>query len=158
MPADEWSKLPTLVGTELRLKVQQAPDVVMNERRVKVFQYYASVEDNLCPFAPIDDYGFFTVSKTVAVACYGEVWTDEDMNIVRMSERLDLSQKLKSYRGWESYAVILTYGWLKLADENPWLVPLTIYVEGRDSKRAYWCRGSFMDYRVFGVRVRLIAN
>jgi len=75
-----------------------------------------------------------------------------------MSERLDLSQKLKAYRGWEDYAVVITYGSLKLADENPWLVPLTIYVEGRDNKHVYWCRGHFTDYKVFGVRTRLIPN
>ena len=158
IPVDEWSHLPKMVGTDIRLKVRQAPDVVVKQRRMKVFQYYSSVEDNLCPFAPIEDYGFFIIQKTVAVACYGEVWTDEDVNIVRMSERLDLSQKLKAYRGWEDYAVVLTYGLRKLADENSWLVPLTIYVEGRDSKHAYWCRGHFTDYRVFSVRAKLVIN
>src|SRR6266436_5270613 len=83
-PADEWSKVPNMVGTEFRLKVHQAADVVVNERRMKVFQYYASAEDNLCPFAPIEDFGFFAINKTVAVACYGEVWTDEDANVIRM--------------------------------------------------------------------------
>lgn len=158
IPVHEWSQLPNMVGADIRLHVRQAPDMVVNKRRIKIFQYYSSVEDNLCPFAPIEDYGFFIIEKTVAVACYGEVWTDEDMNIVRMSERLDLSEKLKAYRGWEDYGVVLTYGWLKLADENLWLVPLTIYVEGRDSKHVYWCRGNFMDYHVFGVRASLISN
>src|SRR5438445_7925956 len=87
LPADEWSTLPKMVGTEFRLRVHQAADVVVNQQRMKVFQYYASVEDNLCPFEPVEDFGFFIIGKTVAVACYGEVWTDEDENIVRMSER-----------------------------------------------------------------------
>ena len=158
LPADEWSKLPRMVGTDFRLKVHQAPDVVVNERRMKVFQYYASVEDNLCPFEPVEDFGFFTVGKPVPVACYGEVWTDEDMNIIRMSERLDLSQKLKAYRGWEDCYAILTYGWLNRANEPPRLVPLTIFTEARDKKRVYWCRGHFTDYHVFSVRARLIIN
>jgi Trypsin-like peptidase domain len=157
-PADEWSKLPKLVGTDLRLKVRQAPDVVMNERRMKVFQYYASVEDNLCPFESVEDFGFFTHSKTVAVACYGEVWTDEDMNILRISERLDFSEKLKAFQGWEDPHVIVTYGWLKRANEPPRLVPLTIYTEVRDKKHIYWCRGNFTDYRVFSVRATLVTN
>src|SRR5712692_6810057 len=72
LPANEWSTLPKMVGTEFRLKVRQAADVVVNEQRMKVFQYYASVEDNLCPFAPVEDFGFFTISKTVAVACTGK--------------------------------------------------------------------------------------
>lgn len=158
IPADDWSHLPNMVGTDIRLKVREAPDAVVNQRRIKVFQYYSSVEDNVCPFEPTQDYGFFLIQKTVAVACYGEVWTDENMNIVRMSERLDLSEKLKAYRGWEDYAVIVTYGWLNLEDGNPHLAPLTIHVEGRDSKHIYWCRGNFTDYRVFGVRARLIVN
>src|SRR5207249_842235 len=114
-PAAEWSRVPNMVGTEFRLKVQQAADVVVNEKRMKVFQYYASVEDNLCPFAPVEDldFGFFTISKTVALPCYGEVWTDEDANIVRISEHLDFSNKLKAYRGWEECQVVITYGWLR---------------------------------------------
>lgn len=156
VPADEWSSLPKMVGTDFRLKVRQAPDVVMNERHVKVFQYYASVEDNLCPFEPVEDFVFFTRSKTVAVACYGEVWTDQEMNILRISERLDLSEKLQAFRGWQDYYVIVTYGWLTLADETPWLVPLTIFTQARNKKRTYWCRGNFTDYRLFSVRARLV--
>jgi len=157
--ADEWSKLPKMVGTEFRLKVHQAADVVVNKQQMKVFQYYASVEDNVCPFAPIDDYGLFTISETVAVACYGEVWTDEDTNIIRMSEHLDLSDKLKAYRGWEECQVVLTYGWLKRADEPPRLVPLTVFTEARYKKKdIYWCRGQFTDYHIFDSEVRIIAN
>src|SRR5712692_2818455 len=159
LPADEWSKLPTMVGTEFRLKVHQAADVVVNEQRMKVFQYYASVEDNLCPFAPVEDFGFFTISKTVAVACYGEVWTDEDTNIIRMSEHLELSDKLKAYRGWEGVQVVLTFGWRKWADEPPRLVPLTIFTEARyKKKQVYWCRGQFMNYQIFGSRVKIVEN
>ena len=156
LAANEWSMLPTLVGTEFRLKVRQAADVVVNKRRIKVFQYYSSVEDNLCPFAPVVDFGFFRISKSVAVACYGEVWTDEDTNIIRMSENLELSDKLKAYRGWEELQVVLTYDWLKLADEPPALVPLTIFAEARyKKKRVYWCRGQFRNYRVFTTRTEM---
>jgi hypothetical protein len=158
LPADEWTKLPKMVGTEFRLKVHQAADVVVNEQQMKVFQYYASVEDNLCPFAPVEDFGFFALSKTVAVACYGEVWTDEDANIIRMSEHLELSDKLKAYRGWEACQVVLTYGWLKRANEPPRLVPLTIFTEARYKKHISWCRGQFTDYRIFSSRVKIIAN
>jgi len=156
LPADEWSTLPKMVGTEFRLRAHQAADVVVNQQRMKVFQYYASVEDNLCPFEPVEDFGFFIIGKTVAVACYGEVWTDEDANIIRMSEHLELSDKLKAYRGWEDSQVVLTYGWLKRANDSPRLVPLTIFTEARYKKHVYWCRGHFTDYRVFSVQARLI--
>jgi Trypsin-like peptidase domain len=155
--SDEWSTLPRMVGNEFRLKVQQAPDVVVHERRIKVFQYYASIEDNLCPFEPSEDFGFFTIDKVVPVACYGEVWTDEDTNILRISENLELSDKLKAYRGWENYQIVLTYDWLKRGNDPPRLVPLTFFVQGRN-KKVYWRRGQFTDYRVFDSRVKLIAG
>jgi trypsin-like peptidase len=157
---DEWSQLPKMVGTEFRLKVHQAPDFVVNDRRMKVFQYYASVEDNLCPIQPFEDFGFFIVRhKTVAVACYGEVWADQDMNIIRMSQRLDLSDKLNAYHGWEDYHTVITYGWLKRADEPPRLIPQTIYTEGRYKKeKIHWCRGSFINYRVFSSSVKILSG
>jgi hypothetical protein len=159
LPANEWSKLPTMLGMELRLKVHQAADLVANKHRMKVFQYYASVEDNLCPFEPVEDFIFFTTSKTVAVACYGEVWTDEDSNMIRISEHLDLSDKLKAYRGWEECQVVLTYGWVKKVGEPRRLVPLTIFAEARyKKKQVYWCRGQFADYQIFTSRVKIIAN
>ncbi len=159
LPADEWATLPKMVGTEFRLRVHQAADVVVNEHRLKVFQYYASVEDNLCPFAPVEDFFFFTVSETVAVACYGEVWTDENANIIRMSEHLELSDKLKAYRGWEECRVVITYGWLKRADEPPRLVPMTIFTEARyKKKQVYWCRGQFTDYQIFDSRVKILSG
>jgi len=157
-PSDDWTKLPKMVGTEFRLKVQQAPDVVVNQQRMKVFQYYASVEDDLCGFRPIEDFVLFTI-KTVDTACYGEVWTDEDTNILRISENLDLSDKLKACRGWEESQVVLTYSWLKKAEEPPRLVPLTTFVWARHgSKHIYWCRGLFTDYQIFDSRVRIVAN
>jgi len=157
-PSDDWTKLPKMVGTEFRLKVQQTADMDVNEKRMKVFQYYASLEDNLCGFRPIEDFGFFTIDKSVETACYGEVWTDEDTNILRISEHLELSDKLKAYRGWEESQVVLTYGWLKIAEEPPRLVPLTTFVHARHGKHVYWCRGLFTNYQIFDSRVRIIAN
>ena len=156
--SDQWSQLPKMVGSEYRLKLHQSQDVVLNDRRVKVFQYYSGVEDNLCPFAPIEDFGFFVISKTVAVGCYGEVWTDEDTNIIRISLHLDLAEKLKAYRGWEGVQIVLTYGWLKRATDPDRLVPRTIFTEARNGKHTYWCRGQFTDYRVFSAEARLIPN
>jgi hypothetical protein len=158
IPGYEWSKLPEMVGREFRLKVRPSADVVVNDQRMKVFQYYASVEDNLCLFEPVEDFGFFTISKTVAVACYGEVWTDEDSNIVRMSKHLDLSDKLKAYQGWEDCQVVLTYGWVTLANEPRRLAPQTIFTVIRFKKHIFWCLGQFTDYQIFDSRVKVIAN
>src|SRR5438093_896973 len=119
-PGGEWSELPQMVGTALRLKIHQAADTVVNERRIKVFQYRAESEDGVCIFKSILDFGFFAVNKIVTVPCYGEVWTDEDINIFRISEHLELSGK------WRDYQSIVTYGWLRRTDEVPRLIPLTI--------------------------------
>ena len=154
-PADEWAELPKMVAAELRLEVHQAPDAAFAGRPIKVFQYYARIEDNLCPFAPTN---FFGHGKPIAVACYGEVWTDKDMSILRISERLDLSAKLKGYGGWENFYVIVTYGRLSLMNDASWLAPLTIYTEARNGKRTYWCRGHFTDYHMFSANAKLIPN
>lgn len=157
-PADEWLKLPNLVGTELRLKVHQASDIILNQHSMKVFQYYASVEDNLCPFQAVSDYLFFAIRRNFTPACYGEVWADENMNILRISERLDFPDNPKAFRASNDYSVVITYGWLDRTDATPQLIPLTIYTQSRDKKHIYWCRGHFTDYRVFSVAARVAPN
>ena len=149
----EWSELPTMVGTELRLKIHQADDMVVNESRMKVFQYRADVEDGVCTWKSIFDFGLFEVNKTVTVSCYGEVWTDEDTNILRMSEHYELPGK------WKDFNAVVTYGWLHRTDETPpRLIPLTISAQAEYNKKVYWCRGVFMNYQIFGSRVKIIAN
>jgi hypothetical protein len=148
-PGGEWSELPGMVGTELRLRIHQAADVVVNDRRMKIFQYWANIEDGVCKFESISDFVFYEVSKVDIVACYGEVWTDEDTNIRRISEHYELPGKWKHYQG------VVTYGWLQQKDETPRLIPLTIYTQA-EHRKAYWCRGQFTDYQVFDSRVRII--
>ena len=113
VPGSEWSELPNMVGTALRLKIHQFPDTVINERRIKIFQYRAESEDGICSFISVLNFGFFAVNKTVTVSCYGEVWTDEDTNILRISEYLELPSK------WGHYQALVTYGWLRRTDEAP---------------------------------------
>jgi hypothetical protein len=148
-PAAEWSELPTLVGTNRNLKIRQAGDAVVGGRKVKVFQYRADVEDAACGWMTVHDFVFFSYTRTRTLACYGEVWTDEDMNILRMSENLILGGRQKDPR------IVLTYGWLKKPETGPLLVPLTIALQGEFSGRTYWCRGQFMNYRVFTTSARI---
>jgi hypothetical protein len=153
---DEWSGLPRMVGKEFRLKIQQAPDALINERRIKVFQYYASVEDNLCGFRVTWDFGFFQVHhKPVDLACHGEVWTDRDLNIIRISQSIDFVKPIAD--GWHARRAVVNYGWLKKENEAR-LVPQTIYVEGWRKRRMFWCRGYFKDYQLFSVKARLAVN
>ena len=80
VPGGEWVELPQMVGTELRLKIHQSDDVIVNGRRMKVFQYRADPEDEACRWKSVADFGFFAVSKIVTVGCYREVWTDEEQH------------------------------------------------------------------------------
>jgi hypothetical protein len=159
-PANEWSQLPKMVGTDYNLKVRQVPDAIVSGRRIKVFQYYSSLEDNYCAFLPFEDYIFFIVGKVVQVPCYGEVWTDEDTNIIRISESFDLSDKRKEYKGWEENHIVITYGWLDRPNEPPRLIPRTIFTLARHKKdkEVHWCQGQFIDYKVFTVHARIGLN
>ena len=152
VPGSDWSDLPRMVGRELRLRIQRAADVVVNERRMKVFQYEASAEDRICGWRSITDYGFFSTKKDRYFDCHGEVWTDENTNILRISERLEQREPLG---GWDSYAGIVTYGWLTRPGETTRLIPLTISTQAEHQKKTYWCRGQFTHYREFGARVKI---
>jgi hypothetical protein len=151
-PDAQWSELPAMVGTEQRLRIQQAADVVADGRRMKVFQYRADLEDSACRFKSIMDFVFFATNRTVSVGCYGEVWTDEDTNILRMSEHFEL------FGRWKQYQAVVTYGWLRRIDEAPRIIPLTISTQAELKKKLYWCRGQFTDYRVFGSKVKILAG
>jgi hypothetical protein len=100
VPGGEWSELPQMVGTALHLKIHQAADSVVNGRPIKVFQYRAEGEDAIlsCSFKSVSGLEFFLRSKVFSVPCYGEVWTDKDINILRISLHLELPAKWKSYQ------------------------------------------------------------
>jgi hypothetical protein len=144
----EWSYLPEMVGTELNLKIHQAPDAVLGGRTVHVFQYAANVEDKVCSFRSVMSYGFFQHTSTKFYNCHGEVWMDESGIILRISEALDLSGPW--YRWW----AVMTYGWLE-KDGTQHLVPVTITTQA-EHKKTYWCRGLFTDYEMFGVKASLV--
>jgi hypothetical protein len=145
----EWSELPRMVGTELNLKIRQAPDAVLGGRTVHVFQYTANVEDKVCLFRSVVNYVLFQRSTTRSYDCHGEVWMDESGIILRISQALDLSGP------WCRLWGVMTYGWLE-KDGTQYLVPVTITMQA-EHKKTYWCRGLFTDYEMFGVKSRVVA-
>jgi hypothetical protein len=146
----EWAELPQMVGTEPRFKIQQAPDAVVNQRRIKVFQYRADAEDGVCWFRSIFDFVFFKINKDASLACYGEVWTDEETNILRISEHFE------HLGWWKNYQAVVTYGWLQRSGDTPRLIPVTISAQAERGKKVYWCRGQFVNYQVFSSKVKEI--
>ena len=155
--SEEWAELPKMLGTEYKLKIHRAADMEIDGKKIKIFQYRAESEDKLCPFEPIDDYGFFVIRKIVQTACHGEAWLDDNGDIIRISENLELSDKRKEYRGWYEYRIVLTYGQIKIADEPSRLAPVTTFVEGHNGKNIFWCRGTFSNYRLFASHSKLLA-
>ncbi len=151
VPGGQWSELPQMVGTDLHLKIHQAADTVVNGRQIKVFQYAADAEDGVCIFKSVRDYGFFETSKIVTIPCHGEVWTDEDMNILRISQHLELAGN------WQDYQSVVNYGWIRLADNAPRLVPLTISTQAEFKNKAYWCRGLFTNYHMFSIQTKIMS-
>lgn len=151
-PALEWSELPEMVGKQFRLHVRQAANAVVNAKTIKIFQYSASVEDGACGLTYITDHVFYKSTRNVHAACYGEAWTDEAMNIVRMSEHYRLPGDRTIYH------VVVTYGRLNRPGEAPRTIPLTIAAKTEDKNRVDWCRGQFTDYQVFGSRVKILTE
>ena len=149
----EWAELPEWIGTKLNLKIHQAADAVVNEQPMKVFQYNAVTEDRLCMWDTQVDYGILTSHHVVDVPVHGEIWTDKELNILRISEHCELPANLK----WKDYQAVVTYGWLNRG-EQPQLIPVTIYADVKYKNKLYWCRGLFTDYKVFSARARIIGN
>ena len=119
----EWSDLPDMVGTSLGLKMAQVEDIFVDGRRVQVFRYRGQVEDHACKFRSSMNYLFFQHDWVGTVACSGDVWTDEDMNILRISEDLALPP---SKTRWRNLHAVVLYGWLKKTGEEPTLIPVSI--------------------------------
>lgn len=151
-PGDAWSLLPEVIGTEFGLRIQQAGSVVVNGRQIKVFQYRADPEDDACRFKSVTDFGFFATNKIGSVGCYGEVWTDEDTDILRMSEHFILPGR------WKDYETVVTYGWLQRNAEVRKLIPLTFDTQAKINTKVYWCRGQFTDYKTFGSKVKILTE
>lgn len=152
VPGGEWSELPQMIGTALGLKIRQASGAVVNGNPIKVFQFQANSEDGACIFKSVTDLVFASRSKIISASCYGEVWTDADLNIVRASLHLELPGQ------WRDYQSVVTYGWLKSAQEGPRLIPLTISTQVEFKKKVYWCRGLFTNYRIFDSRARIVTG
>lgn len=103
-------------------------------------------------FRPVLDLVFFSRGKLLTVPCCGEVWTDMDLNILRISQHLELSGK------WKEYVSVVTYGWLRRTDEAPRIIPITISTQAEFNHNIYRCRGIFKNYRVFTSRAMIVRN
>ncbi len=138
----EWAEMPDLVGNNLKLRINHAPDITRNGETFQVFQWVGHVEDGICKFKTIVDFGFASLSKVNTLECYGEVWTDKDLNLVRASENYKLLGTWKNYHG------VVTFGVVTIGDHKV-RVPMTIATQADYRGKLYWCQGIFSDYHEF---------
>jgi Trypsin-like peptidase domain len=146
---DDWSALPLYIGTRVGVRIREAPPASIDGDPIRVFQYYGSAEDEPCRTRDVYDFLLFSVHKDLDSAPYGEVWTDEHENILRMS----LHCEDRAW-GWGNGETIVTYGWLAKPGVAPRLVPVSFIYKAPYKKKLYWCRGQFVNYREFVSRAR----
>ncbi len=148
IPGGEWAEMPDLVGSNLNLRINHAADITMKGETLKVFQWVGEREDGICKFKTILDFGFASRSKVDTLACYGEVWTDNNLNLVRASENY------KSLGSWKNYHGVVTFGVIAIGDHKV-RVPVTIATQAEYRGKLYWCQGIFSDYHEFASTVEI---
>ncbi len=148
----EWSELPTMVGRNLKLKIQQVDDRnLAGWGKVKVFRYEAPMEDEVARLIFCVDYILFHTETNIAVATRGEVWTNENLEILRITQELLVPQSTH----WQRLRSSILYGWLESPTGERRLVPTNTLLEGEhtDDRQTYWTIGTFSDYHQFIVTV-----
>ena len=150
----EWSDLPSMVGSNLKLKIEPVGEQAIDGRTTEVFRYQASVEDGACRFRSVTDYILWQHEWSGAVECRGEVWTDENLNILRITQNEELpANKTK----WQNLHTVVIYGWLQEPSKEPKLLPVSILLQAEYSEdgSTYWCSGRFSNYRMFTSDIKL---
>jgi Trypsin-like peptidase domain len=144
-----WSELPLFLGTHVGVKIHEAAGTEVEGRPMKVFQYLASLEDNPCLVDDAFYFGLFSIHVLHTYTAYGEVWTDGNLNIMRMSLHCEENGRHK----WED---VMNFGWLTRPGVEPRLVPVTVVSWAPNRIKGVWCRSQFVDYREFASRARLL--
>ena len=148
-PGDVWSSLPLFIGTGVGANIHEAMSTELGGRHTRVFQYVASVEDNPCVVDDVFDFGVFSIENQHTYAAYGEVWTDEHLNIVRMSLHCEKDGQQK----WQD---IMNYGRFVRPGIEPKVVPVTLVAWSPIQDKGLWCRSQFVNYHEFASRARLV--
>jgi len=149
----DWSEFPILLGNNLNLSIQQVDDLVLEGwGGVKVFRYEATAEDNVGQIRYCTYYGLgLHTEKIISVAVRGEVWTDDELNILRVKQQLLAPPSM----GWLNYRDSVLYGWLELPRGERKLVPTNIIsrAELTDDHQVYSTLCRITDYHRFTVIV-----
>ncbi len=149
----DWSEFPNMLRNKLKLRIQQVDDLYLEGwGRAKVFRYEASAEDKVEQIKYCTNYGLgFHTEKIISVPVRGEVWTDDDMNILRVTQELLAPPSM----GWVNLHDTVLYGWLESPNGDRRLVPTNIISRGEltDDHKEYSTLCRITDYHRFSVSV-----
>ncbi len=156
IPGGEWADLLRIVGTDLKLTIEHATDLVVEGKRLKVFRYQALAETGACSLRARASYGLWHKDWESTVACRGEAWTDEHNDILRITQDLEIPSGKTFIRRFQ---IAVMYGWLEQPGLRRELLPVDIFVQGKVANgQTYSCSGQFTNYRVFVVNTKLDAK
>lgn len=149
----EWSDFATMVGSNPKLRIQQARDLTLEGwGSVKVFRYEGTAEDNVKKINYCTDWGLgILTGKLISVPVRGEVWTDDALNILRITLDLLAPPDL----GWIGLRTAILYGWLETQSGERELVPTNLFSRGEltDDHQVYSTACRITDYRRFTVNI-----
>jgi len=139
VPGGEWRELPQMVASQFKLRVQEIGDKDVGGRRLRVFGYQASIEDQVCEVRFRNSGVFWSRERRFPVACRGEVWTDGELNVLRISQELELTA---GNVPMQLLQLAVLYGWL-----GPDLVPVAMVVRGTIAGHNCRADARFSNYR-----------
>jgi len=142
-----------MIGNELKLYVKQVDDLVLGgQGTIKIFRYEGAAEDKVAKIAYRNYYGLgFHTDKVISVPVRGEIWTDDALNILRITQELLAPPSM----GWVNFRASVLYGWLESPKGERELVPtnMVIRAELTDDHQIYWAICRITDYHRFTISV-----
>jgi len=137
VPGGEWRELPQMVASQFKLRVQEIGDKDVGGKRLRVFGYQASIEDQVCEVRFRNSGVFWSRERQFPVACRGEVWTDDELNVLRISQELEFTAG-----NVQLLQLAVLYGWLGRD-----LVPVAMVVRGTIAGHNCRADAHFSNYR-----------
>ena len=151
IPGDSWATLPETVSTKYSLPIRFAGDKKMDGLVIKILTYQAKEEDHACQVRT--GRGLFGRVWRGAVPCWGEVWTDEQFNILRIMQ--DSCPPTKY--GIQRFHDAILYAWVQPdGSAEKWLVPArTILRVKMTDGRAYDTFAAYSNYHLFAATTKI---
>jgi len=138
LPGAEWRDLPRMVASEFKLRLEEVGTKDVGGKQLRVFRYQASVEDRVCWAFFRTTEVFWSHDRHFPVACRGEVWTDAELNLLRISQELEVSAGKVPM---QLFQLAVLYGWL-----GGDLVPVEMAVRGTIAGHTCRADAHFSNY------------